>query len=658
MAVRWASWSDRWTVVAGHVATAIANARAYEEERKRADALAELDRAKTAFFSNISHEFRTPLTLILGPVQDILAKGPEEVLSDNRELLTVVHRNGLRLQKLVNTLLDFARIEAGRTEAVYEETDLAVFTVELASVFRSAIEKAGLKLIIECPPLPEPVYVDREMWEKIVFNLLSNAFKFTFEGEIEVALRWRRERVELSVRDTGVGITTDELPRIFERFHRVPNVRSRTYEGTGIGLALVQELARLHGGDATVQSTFGRGSTFTVTIKTGTAHLPKERIGAARTMVSTAVGASPFIEEAMQWLPIEKDEGGRMKDEFPNEDSIHQSKIQNQKSKILVADDNADMREYARRLLLQQAKKEIEERARVETALREREERYELVLAGAEAAIWDWDVPAKRVAFSPRWKELRGLSDAEVGDREEEWTSRIHPDDFERVMAAVRNHFEGRTPVFAEEYRVRHKDGRWIWILDRGIARRDTAGRVIRMAGSETDITERKRAEESLAQAMRQKEALYQLVERRQRAKSLEEIYETTLDAILLALRCERASILLGDDSGVMRFVAWRGLSDGYRKSTEGHSPWKNEEPNPQPICISDVAASDLDDSLKAVVTGEGIRALAFIPLVINKRLAGKFMIYYNAAHAFSEEELDLSLTIAEQTDRGEPYCH
>ncbi|HXV82375.1 MAG TPA: ATP-binding protein, partial [Candidatus Binatia bacterium] len=352
--------------------------RQAQELRALNERLRELDRAKTAFFSNISHEFRTPLTLMLGPVEDILAKRPEEVLSNNRELLTVVHRNGLRLQKLVNTLLDFARIEAGRVEAVYEETDLAVFTGELASVFRAAIERAGLKLIIECSPLPEPVHVDRQMWEKIVFNLLSNAFKFTFEGEIEVALRWRRERVELSVRDTGVGIASDELPRIFERFHRVPNVRSRTYEGTGIGLALVQELARLHGGEATVQSTFGRGSTFTVTIKPGTAHLPKERIGAARTMVSTAVGASPFVEEAMQWLTDEentesgkrkdegesgeRDEGGRMKDEFPSEDSIRQSKtcgepcqtIQNPKSKILVADDNADMREYARRLLLQQ----------------------------------------------------------------------------------------------------------------------------------------------------------------------------------------------------------------------------------------------------------------------------------------------------------------
>ncbi len=142
---------------------------------------------------------------------------------------------------------------------------------------------------------------------------------------------------------------------------------------------------------------------------------------------------------------------------------------------------------------------------RHEHALRDREERYELVVAGAEAAIWDWDVPGGHVVFSPRWKQLRGLADDEVTDSQEEWHKRIHPDDVQNVMAAVAAHFAGQTPVFAEEYRVRHKDGRWIWILDRGIAKRDAEGRVVRMAGSETDITERKHAE----QALRQSEARF-----------------------------------------------------------------------------------------------------------------------------------------------------
>jgi PAS domain S-box-containing protein len=143
----------------------------------------------------------------------------------------------------------------------------------------------------------------------------------------------------------------------------------------------------------------------------------------------------------------------------------------------------------------------ITERKLAEEALREREQRYELVLAGAGAAIWDWDVPAKRVVYSPLWKQMRGFDDEEVSDREEEWSRGIHPEDRERVLSAVKAHFDGRTPVFAEEYRVRHKSGRWIWILDRGLALSDPSGRVIRMAGSETDITERKRGEQALREA-------------------------------------------------------------------------------------------------------------------------------------------------------------
>src|SRR5262249_47617386 len=154
-------------------------------ERRRAEALAELDRVKTAFFSNVSHEFRTPLTLMLGPLEETLAKENGELNSTVRNQIELAHRNGLRLLKLVNTLLDFSRIEAGRAQAVYEPTDVSTYTCELASVFRSAVERAGLQLVVNCPPLSEPVYVDREMWEKIVLNLLSNAFKFTFAGEIE-----------------------------------------------------------------------------------------------------------------------------------------------------------------------------------------------------------------------------------------------------------------------------------------------------------------------------------------------------------------------------------------------------------------------------------------------------------------------------------------
>src|SRR6185437_11072594 len=228
-------------LAAAQIATSIANARAYEEERRRAEALAEIDRAKTAFFSNVSHEFRTPLSLMLGPLEEALA-APAETLPERRDDLALVHRNGLRLLRLVNTLLDFSRIEAGRVQASYTPVDLASLTTELASVFRSATARAGLALEIDCPPLAEPVWVDQDMWEKIVLNLLSNAFKFTLEGGITVRLRQDGRRVRLAVEDTGTGIPAQELPRLFDRFHRVEGARGRTHEGTGIGLALVQEL--------------------------------------------------------------------------------------------------------------------------------------------------------------------------------------------------------------------------------------------------------------------------------------------------------------------------------------------------------------------------------------------------------------------------------
>jgi signal transduction histidine kinase len=265
-------------LVARQIAAAMARAQAYEDERRRAEALAELDQAKTAFFSNVSHEFRTPLTLMLGPLQELLSSPEQELAPAERGVLEVVQRNGQRLLKLVNTLLDFARIEANRAQALYEPTDLAALTVDLASTFRSACDRAGLRFEVDCPALPELAWVDREMWEKIVLNLVSNAFKFTLEGGIAVRLRLAGSSFELEVSDTGTGIPSHELPRIFERFHRVEGARGRSHEGSGIGLALVHELVKLLGGTLHVESRIGTGTAFTVVIPRGSAHLPVERI--------------------------------------------------------------------------------------------------------------------------------------------------------------------------------------------------------------------------------------------------------------------------------------------------------------------------------------------------------------------------------------------
>jgi signal transduction histidine kinase len=344
-------------LVTAPIATAIANARAYEEEKRRAESLAELDRAKTAFFANVSHEFRTPLTLILGPVEDLLAHGRADLPAATASQLEVVHRNGLRLLRLVNTLLDFSRIEAGRVRAVYRPTDLAAFTADLASMFRAAVERAGLRLVVDCPKLSAPVFVDRDMWEKIVLNLLSNAFKFTFDGEIAVTLRQTGQAAELQVRDTGTGIPPKEMPRLFERFHRIQNARGRTHEGSGIGLSLVQELVKLHGGSVTADSVLHQGTTFTVTVPLGSAHLPSDQIGGSLVLAPTATGTSPYVNKALRWLPDEKGEDAR-RSELPNDQDVlplpyprPAPREAAARPRVLVADDNADMRQYLVRLL-------------------------------------------------------------------------------------------------------------------------------------------------------------------------------------------------------------------------------------------------------------------------------------------------------------------
>jgi signal transduction histidine kinase/DNA-binding response OmpR family regulator len=329
-------------LTATQIASAITSARAYEEEKRRAEALAELDRAKTDFFSNVSHEFRTPLTLLLGPVEDSLADTAQPLPPRQRERQAVVHRNGLRLLKLVNTLLDFSRIEAGRVQARFHPTDLGALTADLASTFRSLIERAGMRLVVDCPPLAEPVYVDTELWEKVVLNLLSNAFKFTFTGEIRVTVAREGDAVRLTVSDTGTGIPAHELPHLFERFHRVRGARGRTYEGSGIGLALVRELVKLHGGTVAVQSTEGQGTTFTVSLPRGSAHLPAEHVqAAAASPVSPDARASAFLAEASQW-----EEGAT-----PEAPGSHPEAGRPSPERILLVDDNADMRTYVQRLL-------------------------------------------------------------------------------------------------------------------------------------------------------------------------------------------------------------------------------------------------------------------------------------------------------------------
>ncbi len=342
-------------LIANQISTSIANAGAYEHERRRAESLAELDRAKTTFFSNVSHEFRTPLTLMLGPLEDMLAEPAHGVSAEHLHEIEIVHRNGLRLLKLVNTLLDFSRIEAGRVQAVYQPIDLCATTIELASVFRAAVEAAGLKFVVKCAPLSQTVYIDSEMWEKIVLNLLSNALKFTMEGVVEVKLQEDGGYALFSVRDTGVGIPETELPRVFERFHRIEGTRGRTHEGTGIGLALVDELVRLHGGTVEVASDSGVGTTFRVKIPFGSSHLPANRVAQKAPGLPSTRGALPYVQEALQWLPgFRSAESSFLRDSANQDLTVlfeDQEALPAEFARVFLVDDNRDIREYIERLL-------------------------------------------------------------------------------------------------------------------------------------------------------------------------------------------------------------------------------------------------------------------------------------------------------------------
>jgi signal transduction histidine kinase len=339
-------------LIAGHLETAISNASAKQYALERARALAELDRAKTVFFSNISHELRTPLTLLLAPLDETVARGRLD--ETDQQALAIARRGGSRLLKLVNSLLEFSRIEAGRSEPCFEPTDLAAVTSDLASMFRSAFERAGVALEVDCSPLGEPVHVDRDMWEKIVLNLLSNALKFTFSGAVSVRQHELPDHILLEVSDSGCGIAAEDLDRVFERFFRGRASHSRTHEGSGIGLSLVRELVKLHGGSIEANSEIGRGTTMTVQIPRGTSHLEANQIGAPRNAKLSPAGAHTYVEEALGWLP---DSPFKRGGEQPETDPAQQwpqptdSGLPEAAERILVVDDNADMRGYLCRLL-------------------------------------------------------------------------------------------------------------------------------------------------------------------------------------------------------------------------------------------------------------------------------------------------------------------
>lgn len=597
-------------LVASQISTSLANARAYEEERKRAEALAEIDRAKTAFFSNVSHEFRTPLTLMLGPLQDALADDTLPPVLQAQ--LDVAHRNSRRLLKLVNTLLDFSRIEAGRAEAVYEATDLSTYTSDLASAFRSAIERAGIELKVEVQTLSEQVYVDREMWEKIVLNLISNAFKFTFEGEIKVSLRQQDGFVELLVSDTGTGIATEDLPRLFERFYRIRNARGRSFEGSGIGLALVQELVRLHGGRVSVTSEVNKGSTFTVTIPLGTHHLPANRIG-VRHQPYLRSGEQSYLEEALSWFPGEAER---------SEESIPAPRLISSSSgaRILLADDNADMREYLRRLM--DGAYEVVAVADGEAALKAaQEQNFDLVLT---------DIMMPRLDGAGLLKALRA-------DQRTQSTPVI----LLSARAGEESRIEG-LEAGADDYLVKPFSAREL------LARVESSLKLSRLRREE-DVR-RRRAELSIAKQNERLTLLWEAAGVLLSTDDPDAMLSSLFDKIREILDLDvYFNFMVNESADALRLVSYAGIPEDVANSISrlefGAAVCGRVAVRQEPIIATHIQQSE--EEMVQLVKGFGVRAYACNPLMAGGHVLGTLSFASRKRDYFEQEEIEFLETIS-----------
>ncbi|MEG3895027.1 MULTISPECIES: response regulator [unclassified Microcoleus] len=330
---------DLAQIVATQAALAVQQSRLYQTTRQQAERLLEADRLKTEFFQNISHEFRTPLTLTIGPLES--ACGRKEDLPYEQAVIAL--RNSRRLLRLVNQLLDLQRLDAGRMQPSFRPCDLVGFCYSTAESFRAYCEKKGLHLITqlqECPLL----YLDIERFDKVIYNLLSNAVKFTPEGgNITLTVASAGAHCLLQVKDTGIGIRTEQIPYLFERFHQAEGSASRSYEGSGLGLALVKELVELHGGQISVESVYGEGTTFSVWLHFGSTHLPPEQV--------LEIPAEFHSSKASVELADVESDLSENEVENQNFEALEPISSETAVGTVMVVDDNPDLRFYVSGIL-------------------------------------------------------------------------------------------------------------------------------------------------------------------------------------------------------------------------------------------------------------------------------------------------------------------
>ncbi|MBD2412897.1 adenylate cyclase [Nostoc calcicola FACHB-389] len=343
---------DLAKAVAAQAAIAVQQSRLYEKTRQQAERLLELDKQKTEFFQNISHEFRTPITLIQGPLESAVAAG--EGLSHSQSAIAL--RNSRRLLRLVNQLLDLQRLDAGRMQPSFRPCDLVEFVSQIVESFRPYCEKKGLHLTTQLGE-SSTVYLDMEKFDKVLYNLLSNAMKFTPEGgTIGVRLKSENYRCILEVQDTGIGIVKEQIPHLFERFRQAEGSANRSYEGSGLGLALVKELVELHGGQVSVESVYGEGTIFRLWLVTGTAHLPTQQVLETPVELNTSRASVELAD-----LELLDQTADNIEDITKNLSSTSDTQhglnaplpltVLSTGHSILVVDDNPDLRTYVSDIL-------------------------------------------------------------------------------------------------------------------------------------------------------------------------------------------------------------------------------------------------------------------------------------------------------------------
>lgn len=347
--------------VASQASIAVQQSRLYQKTRQQAERLMELDRQKTEFFQNISHEFRTPLTLMIGPLES--AANQSYGLPQDQSIIAL--RNSRRLLRLVNQLLDLQRLDAGRMQASFRPCNLVEFVQQIVEAFRPYCEKKGLTITTQLIPCPA-VYLDAEKFDKVLYNLLSNAMKFTGnDGQITVRLEPAGNHVRLQVSDTGIGIRPEQIPHLFERFRQAEGSVNRSYEGSGLGLSLVKELVEMHGGQISVESEYQHGTTFVVWLHTGTGHLPLDQVLEIPTEIQASRAAVELadLETELQNDTEDTEFQFLLEDKEPlvtPEILLPNNLITNPngsltppppKARVLVVDDNPDLRGYVSGIL-------------------------------------------------------------------------------------------------------------------------------------------------------------------------------------------------------------------------------------------------------------------------------------------------------------------